>query len=134
MGKIEADINVGGIAGAMAIEYDLDPEDDISAVGNRSLNFRYETKAVALRCRNYGSVISKKNCAGGIVGRMDLGTAAECEGYGYVQSTNGDYVGRILGCLRKRQLRQMRTFGRKFFGRNNRQSVCAGKLPRYNRR
>lgn len=97
MGKIEADINVGGIAGAMAIEYDLDPEDDISAVGNRSLNFRYETKAVALRCRNYGSVISKKNCAGGIVGRMDLGTAAECEGYGYVQSTNGDYVGGIAG-------------------------------------
>ncbi len=37
MGKIEADINVGGIAGAMAIEYDLDPEDDIASVGTNLL-------------------------------------------------------------------------------------------------
>lgn len=97
MGKIEADINVGGIAGAMAIEYDLDPEDDIASVGTKSLNFRYETKAVALGCKNYGSVISKKNCVGGIAGKMDLGTVAECEGYGYVKSTSGDYVGGIAG-------------------------------------
>ena len=97
MGKVEADLNVGGIVGSMAIEYDLDPEDDISSIGNTSLNFRYETKDIVLGCKNYGTIVSKKNCVGGIVGRMDLGTAADCEGYGFVQSTSGDYVGGIAG-------------------------------------
>ncbi|MDD5945252.1 MAG: hypothetical protein PUD43_06005 [Clostridia bacterium] len=96
-GRIEADLGVGGIAGAMGIEYDLDPEDDISSVGSRSLNFRYETKAVLLGCKNYGNITSKKNYVGGVVGKMDMGTAAECEGYGYIESTGGDYIGGIAG-------------------------------------
>ncbi|GFI61834.1 hypothetical protein IMSAG049_01003 [Clostridiales bacterium] len=96
-GKVEADLNVGGIVGAMGIEYDLDPEDDISTIGSRSLNFQYESKDVMLECNNYGTVISKKNCVGGIVGRMDMGTVAKCGGYGYVSSNNGDYVGGIAG-------------------------------------
>ena len=97
MGKIEADLNVGGVAGSMAIEYDLDPEDDISSVGRKSIDFRFETKAVLLDCQNYGSITSKKDYVGGVVGRMDLGTAAECGGYGYVSSSSGDYVGGIAG-------------------------------------
>ena len=42
-GQVEGDRNVGGIAGSMAIDYDLDPEDDIQTAGKTSLNFRYET-------------------------------------------------------------------------------------------
>ncbi len=96
-GTVEADLNVGGVAGAMAIEFDLDPEDDISSAGKTSLNFRYETKTVLLDCINDGPVTAKKNNAGGLVGRMDLGTVQNCVGYGRVESTSGDYVGGVAG-------------------------------------
>ena len=70
-GAVDADLNVGGIAGAMAIEYELDPEGDqkeSSSVFDRV----YETKAVVQHCVNRGSISGKKDCIGGIVGEMDL--------------------------------------------------------------
>lgn len=124
MGKVEADLNVGGIVGSMAIEYDLDPEDDISSIGNTSLNFRYETKDIVLGCKNYGTIVSKKNCVGGIVGRMDLGTAADCEGYGFVQSTSGDYAGGIAG-LSESSIRSC--YAKCVLSGNNRLGGIAGK-------
>ncbi len=96
-GKISGDVNVGGVAGSMAIEYDLDPEDDISKLGDESLQFRFETKAIVQNCVNRGVVTSKKDHAGSIVGLMDLGLVYGCEGYGEVQSTDGGYVGGIAG-------------------------------------
>ncbi len=96
-GTIEGDVNAGGIAGSMAIEYDLDPEDDIVSRGQRSANFSYQTRAVLAACRNEGSITAKKNHAGGIVGRMDLGRVSGCESYGAVESTDGQYVGGIAG-------------------------------------
>ena len=97
MGAVEGDVDVGGIAGAMAVEYDLDPEDDINRTGQRSANFIYQTRAVVADCRNEGEITAKKNCVGGIVGRMDLGRVSACEGYGTVMSTDGAYVGGIAG-------------------------------------
>ncbi len=99
-GSASGDLNVGGIAGAMAIEYDFDPEDDIAEVGERSLNFHYETRAILQSCVNRGSVTAKKDAAGGIAGRMDLGYVLGCESYGTVQSADGDYVGGIAGASR----------------------------------
>ena len=96
-GSVEADRNVGGLAGSMAIEYDLDPEDDLLSSENRSLRFTYQTRAILLSCDNYGAVQAKKSCAGGLVGRMDLGTVSDCGGYGPVSSENGDYVGGVCG-------------------------------------
>ena len=96
-GEIEGDVNVGGIAGSMAIEYDTDPEDDITKLGNNSLNFTLETKAIIQNCVNKGEVTSKKDSAGGIVGNMALGVVTDSEGYGSVLSTNGNYVGGIAG-------------------------------------
>ena len=96
-GSVNGDINVGGIAGAMAIEYDLDPEDDISKDGQDSLKFTFETKAIVQSSVNRGEITAKKNNAGGIAGRMDLGLILDCEGYGKVQSSDGDYVGGIAG-------------------------------------
>lgn len=96
-GTVEGDVNVGGIAGSMAIEYDLDPEDDIMSAGRRSMSFSYQTRAVVSGCRNGGTVTAKKNHAGGIVGRMDLGRVSACESYGTVTSTDGAYVGGIAG-------------------------------------
>ena len=96
-GSVEADRNVGGLAGSMAIEYDLDPEDDLLSNEHRTTRFTYQTRAILLSCDNYGAVQAKKSCAGGLVGRMDLGTVSDCGGYGPVSSENGDYVGGVCG-------------------------------------
>ena len=90
---VDGDRNVGGLVGAMSIEYGLDPEGDLEL----SLGGTYETKAVLQNCVNRGEVASKKDCAGGLAGRMDLGTALGCENYGPVSSTSGSFVGGIAG-------------------------------------
>ena len=77
-GTVEADLNVGGIAGAMAIEYELDPEDDTKQSAS-VFDRVYETKAVVQHCVNRGSISGKKDCIGGIVGEMDLGIVLSCE-------------------------------------------------------
>lgn len=97
LGTVEGDVNVAGIVGSMAIEYDYDPEDDLIMSGDRSLNFRYQAAALTEACVNSGEVTGKKDYAGGIVGRMDLGTVSRCESYAPVESTGGDYVGGIAG-------------------------------------
>ena len=95
LGTVEGGRNVGGIAGAVAIEFDLDPEDDTT--GRFSFGSSYETKAVLMNCVNRGAVTGKKDCVGGLAGRMDLGTALECQNYGPVASTGGNYVGGVAG-------------------------------------
>ena len=99
-GDVYGDGNVAGIVGSMAIEYDFDPEDDLTENGEQSLNFQYNTLAVVTDCVNKGYVTAKKDNAGGIVGRMDLGAVKSCESYGSVDSTGGDYVGGVAGCSR----------------------------------
>lgn len=96
-GSIDADINVGGIVGAMSIEYDIDPEDDIFKQGTPSLNFKYLTSAILKNCINHGRVTSKKDYVGGVAGLMDLGVISNCENYGEIESREGSYVGGIAG-------------------------------------
>lgn len=96
-GEVEGDINTGGIAGAMGIEYALDPEDDIAHIGTESFQFHYETRAILQACTNQGAVSAKKDGSGGIVGRMDLGYVLDCENYGRAESSDGNYVGGIAG-------------------------------------
>lgn len=99
-GSVQGDVNVAGMVGSMSVEYDFDPEDDLTEDGTRSLNFQYRTLAVVTGCTNEGSISSKKDYAGGIVGRMDLGAVKSCESYGQVESSGGDYVGGIAGVCR----------------------------------
>lgn len=95
IGAVEGDRNVGGIAGAVAIELEVDPEDDTA--DRFSFGSTYETKAVLEDCQSDAAVTAKKDCAGGAAGRMDLGTAIGCQNYGPVESTGGDYTGGIAG-------------------------------------
>ena len=97
LGNIEGDISVGGIAGAMSIEWMLDPEDDFEFKDKLTLNTAFQTRAIITGCTNTGSIISKKNNAGGIAGSMDLGYIKDCLGAGPVESTAGNYVGGIAG-------------------------------------
>lgn len=94
-GEVTGDRNVGGIVGALAIEFDLDPEGDLTE--DVRFGATYETKAVIQTGRNYGAVTAKKDCVGGVVGQMELGTAIYCQNYGEVISSGGNYVGGIAG-------------------------------------
>lgn len=94
-GVITADRNTGGIAGALAIEYTKDPEDDIEKPS--TLNFTYRTKIVLQSCINEGDTVCKKDCAGGIAGVSEIGTIYKCENYANIESTSGNYVGGIVG-------------------------------------
>lgn len=96
-GSVFGDVCAGGIVGAMAIEYDFDPEDDVKNEGGKTLEFTYKTKCVIRRCANRGAVTSKKNHSGGVAGRMDIGSVISCENYGPVSSDDGDCVGGIAG-------------------------------------
>ena len=99
-GAVYGDVNVAGIAGSLSVEYDFDPEDDLTEDGTRSLDFEYKTLAVVTGCVNQAGISAKKDYAGGIVGRMDLGAVKNCESYGSVESSGGDYVGGIAGLSR----------------------------------
>lgn len=94
---VEADINVGGIVGQIATEYDIDPEEDISVVGTESFQTESTVKAVVRNSRNYGEVLAKKDYVGGIIGKTKIGAVISCESYGDVSSAGGNYVGGIAG-------------------------------------
>ena len=94
---VYGDVNTGGIAGSMAIEYTLDPEDDVTGSLSGSYRKQYEYKAIVQQCVNTGDISGKRSYVGGIVGRMDLGYVTACEGYGSAESENGSYVGGIAG-------------------------------------
>lgn len=96
-GSVNADLNVGGIAGSMAVEYDFDPEDDVVSQGEKSMNFLYTTKAVVRNCTNSGDITAKKNYVGGIVGKADLGMIVESLGKGKIKSESGNYIGGVAG-------------------------------------
>lgn len=96
-GAVLADINVGGIVGAIALENDLDPESDVEVRGDSSLNMATEMRAVVRDCGNSGTVTAKKRNAGGIAGWMSMGLVRDCVSTGTMDSEGADYVGGIAG-------------------------------------
>ena len=96
-GSISGDINAGGITGAMAIEYQLDPEDDLTGLLSQHRLRSYQAKAIIISCTNLGAVQGKRSYMGGICGRMDMGIIVDCSAFGQVSSASGDYVGGIAG-------------------------------------
>lgn len=96
-GGVQGDVNVGGITGSMAIDFDFDPEDDIAYTGDTSFSFSYKVRDVIDGCTNTGEITAKKNYCGGIVGRMEMGVVRNCTENGKVTSTGGSYAGGIAG-------------------------------------
>ncbi len=94
-GKVDGDLNVGGIVGSMAIEHEQDPEDDTH--DSSLLNRVYESRSAIVDSTNSGAITSKKNGVGGICGRMELGVIHGCENYGFIKSESGTQVGGIAG-------------------------------------
>ncbi len=96
-GKCEGDIDISGIAGTMAIEYEFDKEGDITGIKDANLNSSYITKCVLRNNRNYGNIESQKDYAGGICGLQEMGTILNCGSYAKIESTDGNYVGGVAG-------------------------------------
>ena len=96
-GDVQGDINVGGIGGTMGLEYALDPEDDMSVELSVTQKKQYRLKAILHACINYGSITSKRDCVGGVVGKMDIGLIYGCESNCRLESLSGNYVGGIAG-------------------------------------
>ena len=95
-GVVKGDINIGGIAGSMAIDEE-DPEDNAAGSIDYEIGRRFIMKCIIQDCVNDGYVTAKKDGAGGIVGYMAHGIVIDDESYGSVESTEGDYVGGICG-------------------------------------
>lgn len=96
-GNVEADLNVSGIAGTMAIEYDFDLESDITGLDDARVNSTFLTKCVLRQNVNQANVKAQKSYAGGVCGLQEMGMVLRCENYGRITSTTGDYVGGIAG-------------------------------------
>lgn len=96
-GVVIADLNVGGIAGAMAVENDLDISEDWEQSGETSLFFKSELRAVIRNCTNYGVVSAKKQNAGGIVGWQSMGLVKSSTNTGMLISPTASCVGGISG-------------------------------------
>lgn len=97
LGPVSGDLNTGGIAGSIAFENDLDPEDDFQAAGAQSLHITGELRAVVAECENHAPVSGKKSSIGGIVGQMTLGLLKNAANTGAVAAPNAQNVGGIAG-------------------------------------
>ena len=87
-GTIDADMNVGGIAGTMGVENLLDPEEDNKDEGTSLLRTSYTVSAVLTGNINEAACTAKKDMVGGIVGQEELGLVTACESYGDVTGVN----------------------------------------------
>ncbi len=98
-GRIEADKNVGGVAGMMGVEYDFDLEGTLSETVGMSdfLTATYQTKCSNSNNINEGTVNGKKDNIGGICGFAELGSIRDGQGYGSISSEEGGCVGGIVG-------------------------------------
>lgn len=96
-GTVLADRNAGGIAGAIAMENDLDYQEDWSIRGENSLNFESELRAVILQSTNSAEITCGKQNAGGIVGWQSMGLVRDCMNSGALNAGGADYVGGISG-------------------------------------
>lgn len=96
-GEVLGDLNIGGIAGAMAMQNDLDAQDDWYVDGERSMNLTGEIRAVILSCENKGTVRGNKQNIGGIVGWQYMGLVKASLNIGAVEGAAADYVGGISG-------------------------------------
>ena len=96
-GDVLADLNASGIAGAMAIENDLDIVEDWLKDGETSLNCQAEIRAVILNCRNSGTITGNKQNVGGITGWQSLGLVKDSGNTGKLDAASANYVGGISG-------------------------------------
>ncbi len=96
-GEIRAENNAGGVIGTIGFEVSFDMEDSLDASQFLTADASQIIFAVARGCRSHCEIHTKNDHAGGVIGEMAAGAAVDCVGTGAAESTNGDYVGGIVG-------------------------------------
>lgn len=96
-GELWSDLNGGGIVGAIAMETDLDVLEDWESIGELSMNFEGDLRAVILNCENIASITVNKQNVGGIVGIQTMGLVRQCVNTGDLTKAEARYVGGISG-------------------------------------
>ncbi len=96
-GAVSADFQAGGIVGIIGMETSLDPEQDLEADTERTLNVSRNIKAIVFQCANQETVTVKNDYAGGIVGKANLGALIQNQNYGDIIVEDGNYAGGITG-------------------------------------
>lgn len=97
MGDILADYQSGGIVGIIGMEVSLDPEQDLEAEEEKTLNTVRNAKALVKGNINRGDVQVKNDYAGGIAGKANLGALIQNQNYGDILAEDGNYAGGITG-------------------------------------
>ena len=95
-GVVKGDIDVGGVAGALAIDDENLESNKIVTLGLKT-GEAYSTVSVISGCTNEGFLTSRKDKTGGIAGFVERGIIYDSYGFGDVSSTEGSYVGGICG-------------------------------------
>lgn len=96
-GGILADYQSGGIVGIIGMEVSLDPEQDLEAEEEKTLNAVRNAKALVKGSVNKGNVQVKNDYAGGIAGKANLGALIQNQNYGDIVAKDGSYAGGITG-------------------------------------
>ena len=94
---VQGDIDTGGIAGTMAIEYDFDPESDVTGISDANMNATFIAKCVLRNNKNTADIEGKKSYVAGVCALQEMGTVTGCENFGNVRSSSGEYAGGIAG-------------------------------------
>ncbi len=96
-GKVAADFQAGGIVGIIGMETSLDPEQDLEADEERTLNVTRNMRAIVTGCINRQQIEVKNDYAGGIAGKANLGALIQNQNYGDITAEDGNYAGGITG-------------------------------------
>ena len=96
-GSVRAEQNAGGVVGCVAFELAFDMEDSLGSSSYLPTHAEQLIFAVVRECRSDAAVQSRGDCAGGVVGRLDLGAVVDCVGLGSAVSQSGSYVGGVVG-------------------------------------
>ena len=96
-GSVRAEQNAGGVVGCIAFELSFDKEETLATADYLPARAEQLLFAVVRESKNSGEVQSRSDCAGGIVGRMDVGAVVDCVSTGQIASQNGSYVGGVAG-------------------------------------
>ncbi len=96
-GAVHADSNAGGVAGVITVEDDPDWSALAGGDSGSLVQNRYSLRCVLSGCINRGDITAKRECAGGICGKMDFGLTIRCQSYGPVSLEDGSYAGGVCG-------------------------------------
>lgn len=96
-GAVTAENNAGGVVGTIGFEVEFDMENTLNASEILTADARESLFAAARGCAGFCAVTALESRAGGAVGSMEMGAAADCIFAGSVTARDGDCAGGAAG-------------------------------------